>query len=286
MMFGLPGGRQARAAGGLALAAAGLMVAGAFVNSRAIQQVATTTEPMAQVDVAAQQREQAATWVARQVTGIVGCDAPVCALLAARDVEPSRLLPLRGQEDVLNADVVVVTPALQATFGAGLAPITAPEPLTTVGDIRVLQVTPQGVGTFAKALERDMRDRREAGRELLANPRLAATPKATRQLAEGEVDARILMSLAALAASHRLYIRGFGDGGGNAREAPYRSVEISSVDGDTPTSASVSGIVRFLEAQQSRFHPIEVNIARPVDAVSTILRIRYTAPSPTGSLSS
>ncbi|WP_061293847.1 hypothetical protein [Herbidospora cretacea] len=286
MLFGLPPGRQLRAAGGLALAAAGLLVAGAFVNSRAVQQVATPTARMTQVDVAAQQREQAATWVARQVSGIVGCDAPVCALLAARDVEPSRLLPLRGQEDVLNADVVVVTPALQALFGTGLAPITAPEPLAVVGDIRVVRVTPQGVGTFAEALERDMRDRREAGRELVAHPRLAATPQATRQLAEGEVDARILMSLAALAASHTLYVRGFGDSGASARKTPYRSVEISSVDGGEPTDASVSGIIRFLEAQQSRFHPIEVKIARPVDAASTILRIRYAAPSPTGALSS
>ncbi len=177
MLFGLPRGRQLRAAGGLALAAAGLLVAGAFVNSRAVQQVATPAERMTQVDVGARQREQAATWVARQVTGIVGCDAPVCALLAARDVEPTRLLPLRGQEDVLNADVVVVTPALRALFGTGLVPITAPEPLATIGEIKVLQVTPQGVGTFTKALERDMRDRQEAGRELVAHPRLAATPR-------------------------------------------------------------------------------------------------------------
>ncbi|GAB1817783.1 hypothetical protein [Herbidospora sp. RD11066] len=286
MLFGLPPARQLRAAGGLALAAAGLLVAGAFVNSRAIQQVAITPQRTAQVDIAAEQREKAAAWVARQVTGIVGCDAPVCALLEARNVEPTRLLPLRGQEDVLNADVVVVTPALKALFGDGLTPITAKEPLATIGEIKVLQVTPQGVGTFTEALERDMRDRREAGRELVAHPRLAATPKATRHLAEGEVDARILMSLAALASSHRLYIRGFGDGGVDPGSAPFRSVEIASVDGLEPTEGSVSGIIRFLEAQQSRFHPIEVNIDRPVDAVSTILRIRYAAPSPAGSLSS
>ncbi|TKK89304.1 hypothetical protein FDA94_10240 [Herbidospora galbida] len=286
MLFGLPPGRQLRAAGGLALAAAGLLVAGAFVNSRAVQQVAAPTEQVPRIDAAAREREQAATWVARQVKGIVGCDAPVCALLATQGVEPSRLLPLRGQEEVLNADVVVVTPALRELFGPGLEPVTATEPLATVGAIRIVQVTPQGVGTFAKALERDKRDRRDAGRELLANPRLAATPAATRQLAGGEVDARILVSLAALAASHRLYIRGFGDGGADPREVPYRTVEVSSVDGSEPTSESVSGIIRFLEAQESRFHPIEVNIARPVDAVSTILRIRYAAPSPTGSLTS
>ncbi|WP_030453041.1 hypothetical protein [Herbidospora cretacea] len=286
MLFGLPPARQLRAAGGLALAAAGLLVAGAFVNSRAVQQVAAPTEQVPRIDAAARDREQAAEWVARQVSGIIGCDAPVCALLAGHDVEPSRLLPLRGQEEVLNADVVVVTPALAELFGPGLEPVTAPEPLATVGDVRVVQVTPQGVGTFAKALERDKRDRREAGRELLANPRLAATPAATRQLAGGEVDARILVSLAALAASHRLYVRGFEDGGHDPRKVPYRTVEISSVDGTEPTEASVSGIVRFLEAQESRFHPIEAKIARPVDAVSTILRIRYAAPSPTGSLSS
>nr|WP_062330779.1 hypothetical protein [Herbidospora sakaeratensis] len=285
MLFGLPPARQLRAAGGLALAAAGLLVAGAFVNSRAVQQVAAPTEQVPQIDAAAREREQAAAWVARQVRGIVGCDAPVCALLAGQ-IEPSRLLPLRGQEEVLNADVVVLTPALRELFGPGLEPVTAPEPLATVGSIMIVRVTPQGAGTFAKTLERDKRDRRDAGRELLANPRLAATPRATRQLAGGEVDARILVSLAALAASHRLYIREFEDGGGDPREVPYRTVEISSVDGDEPSEASVSGIIRFLEAQESRFHPIEVNIARPVDAVSTILRIRYAAPSPTGSLSS
>ncbi len=51
------------------------------------------------------------------------------------------------------------------------------------------------------------------------------------------MDARILMSLAALAASHRLYIREFTDGGDDLRSTPFRSVEISSVDGDEPTSA-------------------------------------------------
>ncbi|WP_157556094.1 hypothetical protein [Herbidospora yilanensis] len=52
--------------------------------------------------------------MARQVGGIVGCDAPVCALLADQEVEPSRLLPFRGQEEVLNADVVVLTTTAQA----------------------------------------------------------------------------------------------------------------------------------------------------------------------------
>ncbi|MEO3856956.1 hypothetical protein [Acrocarpospora sp. B8E8] len=290
MRFGVPPGRQVRVAAGLSLAAAGVLVAGAFVNSRAVREVAAPqverSRELREVEVADLSRGDAARWVGAQVRGIVGCDPPMCAELAGAGVDPGTLLPLRSAEDeILNADVVVVTPAVRAMFGAGLDPVLAPGALARVAEIEVRRVTPEGVRRFARDLARDAADRRRAGRELLGHPRLAAAPDATRQLAAGEVDARLLSALAAIAATHRLYVRAFGDAGADPG-VPLRSVEISSIDGHKPSKAKISGIIRFLDAQQSRFHPIEVKLAQPSDAASTILRIRYSAPSPTGSLSS
>ncbi|GIH23818.1 hypothetical protein Aph01nite_21280 [Acrocarpospora phusangensis] len=287
MRFWMPPGRLVRVAAGLSLAAAGVLVAGAFVNSRAVREVAAPrAEQLRRVEVADLSRGNAARWVVAQVRGIVACDPPMCAELTAAGVHPGTLLPLRGPRDeVLNADVVVVTPAVRAMFGAGLDPVLAPEALARVAEIEVRRVTPEGVRRFARELARDAADRRRAGRELLGHPRLAAAPDATRQLAAGEVDARLLSALAAVAASHRLYVRAFGDAGADPG-VPLRGVEISTIDGDQPSEENISGILRFFEAQQSQFHPIEVKLAQPSDAASTILRIRYSAPSPTGSLSS
>ncbi|MBO3751620.1 hypothetical protein J5X84_36570 [Streptosporangiaceae bacterium NEAU-GS5] len=278
--------RSGRVAGALMLAAAGLLAAGALVTSKAVRDLAAPepTPARQRVDAAVQWRADAAVWVVKQVHSTVGCDPAMCAELVGHGMSDGLLLPLRTSEDeVLNADVVVVTAAVRSMFGAGLTPITSPDVLcrkgTGPGMVEVLQVTPEGVAAYRKQHKADARALRQAGRELLGRPNLGASRDAAAQLAAGQVDGRLLSGLAAVASSYHVYVRAFTDGGAD-QGVPLRGAELSGKYGD------LKSIRRFFDAQESRFRPILATLDTESAGTVTILRIRYAAPSPSGSLDS
>ena len=154
--------------------------------------------------------------------------------------------------------MVVGTAAVRGLFGRRLAGVYAPEVLASFGtetarvDVRV--VAPDGSARYRQALAADLRARRAAGQQLLRDPSLAVTPSARAALAAGQVDARLLITLAALAASEPagqpLRVTGFGAADPGAGPGlPVRTAQLAASGG------TARRMLAFLRAQRSPYQP-------------------------------
>ncbi len=229
-------------------------------------------------------RQQAAAWAAAQVSRsvIVSCDPLMCAALAQHGFPAANLAALGpSAADPLGSGIVISTEAIRNELGTRLASVYAPLVLATFGagqdQVQVRVVAPDGAAAYLTALKADVQARRTAGRELLANKNVRVSAVARRQLLAGQVDVRLLITMAGLAHRYRVAIRSFGDAGpGAAAAAPLRSMTI------TATSASYRRAVQaFLRAQRAPFLALtSVHTA----GRTTVLTIEFPAPAPLGLL--
>lgn len=238
--------------------------------------------PVVALQAAATTREQAARWIAGQVasSAIVSCDPLMCAALQAAGVSSARLLSIgTAAADPLGSDVVVATPALRSQFGTRLESVYAPAMIASFGSgaerIDIRAIAPDGAAAFSSALAADRRARVAAGSQLLRNSRVIATADARSALMNGEVDPRLLLTLAALAAQQPVRILSFGDSSPGAGPAvPLRDAEI------VPRGAGDrAAILSFLDAQRPPFLPTRATLAG-----TSALMVEYAAPSPLGLL--
>ncbi len=241
---------------------------------------------------AAMARQQAAAWVAGQVSAdaIVACDPAMCAVLQARGAAAWLLVLSPSRADPLGSDVVVATAAVRNQFGARLAAVYAPVTLARFGGgaarIDVRAVAPDGAAAYWAQLAADMRDRQAAGAMLLHNHRIQVTGVAAADLAGGRVDARLLITLAALAALHPVDIVSFGEAGDGASVwVPLRSAEIMAITpgGGAAHPASLQGMLAFFRAQRPPYLPPSLHTVR-ITPRRTVLQIEYRAPCPLGLL--
>ena len=242
---------------------------------------------------AAKVRSEAASWAARQIASdaIVACDPAMCSVLHGQGIPASRLLELgSGTADPLGSDVVMATAAVRSQFGPRLASVYAPVVLVSFGTgsarIVIRVIAPDGAQAYLAAMRSDVQARTAAGLQLLHNPRLHASPAAQRQLAAGQVDARLLTTLATLAALHPVDIARFSGAGAQASVGvPLRSADISGAAGvaATRSAASLSSLKAFLLAQRAPYLPAEMDIVRLATG-QAVLRVEFTAPSPLGLL--
>ena len=230
-------------------------------------------------------RDQAAAWVARQASSgtVLACDPAMCAALARHGVAAGNLLVLGpGAGDPLGSDLVLGTAAVRGIFGGRLAGVYAPEVLASFGtgaariDIRI--VGPDGAAAYRTALAADLRARRAAGTQLLRDPRITMTPSARTELAAGQVDARLLMTLAALAAGEPVRVTGFGDcGPGASASLPLRAAVIAA------PAATARRMLAFARAQRSPYLPAHADL-RPGRGGQWVLTVEFAAPAPLGLL--
>jgi hypothetical protein len=246
------------------------------------------------VAAAAVLRQRAAAWVASQGSpnAIVACDPAMCAALEAHGVPAGRLLALTpARSDPLGSDLVVATAAVRGQFGARLAGVYAPVTLASFGsgaariDVRV--VAPDGAAAYWAALAADVRARAAAGAQLLRNRSIHVSAAARTALANGEVDPRLLVALAALAGLHPLDITGFGrPSPGASAGVPLRSADIA---GAAPpgrgTPVSLPSLMAILRAQRPPYLPSSLAIVQ-IPPAGAVLRIGYPVPSPLGLLAS
>jgi hypothetical protein len=243
---------------------------------------------------AAAQRQQAAAWVARQVSqdAIVACDPVMCAALQARGVPAGRLLVLPAtRPDPLGSDVVVATQAVRSKFGPRLSGVYAPVILASFGtgqariDIRV--VAADGAAAYQAQLAADASARRTDGAQLLQNHRIQVSAAARAALAAGQVDDRLLVSLPALAALHPIDIISFGGASpGASAGVPLRSADITG--GTVPGGhqpAPLATLSAFLRAQRPPYLPSTLEIVR-ASPQQTVLSVGFALPSPLGLLGS
>ena len=231
-------------------------------------------------------RNQAAEWITRQVaaSAIVACDPAMCTALQADGIPAGKLLVLgTAAGDPLGSDIVVATPAVRSQFGARLESVYAPAVIASFGsgagriDVRV--TAPFGATAYESALAADRRARVAAGRQLLRNPRVIVPGAARTTLIAGEVDPRVLITLAALAADEPLRIVAFGDPSpGAGSTAPLRGARIAPA-GTGSGAQTLRSMLSFLDAQRPPFSPLRASLVG-----ESALNVEYAAPSPLGLL--
>jgi hypothetical protein len=233
-------------------------------------------------------RASTAAWVAGQVApgAIVACDPAMCATLQQRGIPAARLLSLgTAAPDPLGSDVVIATPAVRNQFGARLAGVYAPGLIATFGSgsgrIDVRAIAADGTAAYQSALSADRRSRLAAGGQLLHNPRISLTAAARQSLSTGDVDSRLLITLAALAGQQPVRVTAFGDPSPGAGKAlPLRSASIAPLASGARARSGLRSMLSFVQAQQQPFLPLRAAVAG-----ASVVTVEYAAPSPLGLIS-
>lgn len=246
--------------------AARARAAGTPSPARAVTRPAISPASVAQTSAAA--------WIADQLSSnaIIACDPAMCAALQAGGVTASRLMPLEPRSPNPQGAAVVVTsapaagqlaayaPAVIASFGSGAAAI----------DVRAVE--PGGVAAYETASRADLAARMTAGSQLLRNNRIHFTAQDAAELRAGQVDARLLATLAALSSQYSFAVTAFGDASPGVATL-YRGVTITA-DGKNLTAA-----LALVKAQVPPYLPAQATMLQP-----TALSIEFAAPSPMGLL--
>jgi hypothetical protein len=243
---------------------------------------APSTEALA---AAAMSRQQAAAWVAAQVGHgtIVACDPLMCAALQQHGFPAADLEILgAGVSDPLGSGIVMASLAVRSQLGPRLAAVYAPAVIASFGSgpgsIQVRVTAPGGASAYLPAAQADLLARRNAGHQLAGNKNIDAPASARAELESGQVDSRLLITLAALTHKFTVQILGFGDAGpGAGSGGPLRLLTVT-----TSSTSYLHQLLAFLDAQRP---PLLAIVSQHRNGRTTTVQIRFTAPSPTGLLS-
>lgn len=243
-------------------------------------------------DVQVAERNRAAEWVASQVgPGIpIACDQVMCRALEAHRVPASALLVLRpGNADPLHSRVIVVTAAVTRMIGSRLAN-DAPATIASFGSgntqVSIRLIMPHGAAEYASALSKGLAARKQAEIGLLQNQRITVSATARRQIAEGQVDSRLILTIAMLASQWPISIASFGDSvPGASPGIPLRYAYLAETGG---VAASPSDRARLMSGFVHELGGLYVDAHFQVveRAGVQVLRIGFMAPSPLSWVSS
>ena len=237
-------------------------------------------------------RAQAAAWVAGQVSPAVtvSCDAVMCAALKADGFPAGKLVVLGpASPDPVPAVLIVETATVGELFGSSLATAWAPAVLAAFGSgtsaITVRVVAPHGAAAYQTSLNAGLAGRKTSGAALLNDSRITVSATARSQLLAGQVDSRLLLSLAALAGHQPVDIVRFGSLGPGA--SPGVPLLFADLAQNVPAAhldpaAYVRAVWAVLSGAVARLRP-----ARAVTGTAqgqALLRVEFSAPSPLGNL--
>jgi hypothetical protein len=242
------------------------------------------------VQAATAARQQAAAWVAAQVshTAVVSCDPAMCAALQAKGFPAGDLMTLGpGSNNPLGSAVIVATAAVRSLFGSRLTSVYAPTAVASFGSgaaqISVRVYAAGGASSYLASLKADEQSRISVGRQLLRNARVSAAPAARQQLVTGQVDSRLLITIATLSGQGPVSIVAFGDSGpGASPGAPLREAEL--IAPANAKSGYLRSTISLLQAQQQPYLANSVTLVQLANGQQAV-RIEFAAPSPLGLLS-
>jgi len=229
-------------------------------------------------------RRNAAAWVEAQVgsAAVISCDPVMCQALESRGLPTDQLLVLKpGVTSPLGSAVIVATPVLRKQIGSRLGSRYAPALLARFGSggqqIQVRAIAPDGAAAYMSQARSDLALRKSSGSELAHNSRIVISAAARKELAGGEVDARLMTVITGLAASHPVDIVAFGDSGPDTATAPFRSAELAETN--------MHNMMAAVTAMEGSFRVAHMESMR-LSTGRLVLRIDFDAPSPFGLLGS
>lgn len=244
------------------------------------------------LQAAARNRQQAAAWIAAQVShaAIVSCDPVMCQALTAARFPAGNLLPLGpSATDPMGSDLVVDTTVLRNQLGSRLQSIYAPAVLASFGSgetgVSVRIEAPDGGSAYLVAQRADLLARQQDGQQLVGSRSLHLAAGAQQSIAAGEVDSRLLATLVALLGQHfPVYVYRFGDQGpGASPGVPMRMMRIAALAQSGHGASSYQHLVQHFLAQQQPPYRASVSVLH-LSGAKTVIQIEFSAPSPLGLL--
>jgi hypothetical protein len=273
------------------LALVGLQLSGALSSnqpSRPAGRSGGATGNSGSLSGAEAARNHAAGWIAQQVTSsdVIACDPLMCSILQSDGVAASRLTSMQPTTpDPLGTDVVVATAAIRSQFGSRLTTEYAPELIASFGSgasrVDVRAVANYGAAAFQASEQADLAARKSAGAQLLGKG-FKIPAQGASQLRAGQVDSRLLVTLAALLSQRQVQVSSFGEASPGA-PVLYRQVTIVNAAGQSGTSAMTADLSQ-VRAQRNSYLPAHAAIVRLTNGQSA-LRIEFGAPDQPGLLS-
>jgi hypothetical protein len=223
----------------------------------------------------------------------------MCAALRAHGLPAADLAELRagGRPVAPGAGggaappaVLVATAAVRAHLGGRLSSVYAPAVIASFGSgpgrVEIRAMAGQSAAAFRAMARADLTQRRESGAELLQSDRIVVSSRAARaELSRGQVDARLLVMIADLAARQPLEVMAFGDRapGAGLDASPLRSVVLCAAGPRASGAAFASATLAFLRTQPEPFATARAGPARLPDGQLGV-RFAFAAPSPLGLL--
>jgi hypothetical protein len=276
------------AAAASAVALTALQFAGAFASTTpqaarpSVSRHTATPDSSARAVTAAQ--SEAVAWITGQVSSaaIIGCSPPMCAALQAQGVSASRLVALGPTlTGVLRTNVVAALPSADQ----GLMEQYAPALIASFGSggsrVEIRAVAQGGAAAYLSAERADLAARKSAGAQLLKNPRIKFSAADAALFRAGDVDSRLLATLAALSTQFTLRVTAFGD---SSPGAPllYRQVTVAN-DGKGSGTVALAAALAMVNAQEGPYLPAHAAIVR-LSSGQAVLLIGFAAPNPLGLL--
>jgi hypothetical protein len=186
-------------------------------------------------------------------------------------------MPLTPRAPDPRGASVVVTPAPAAT---ALIEAYAPAVIASFGSaadrIDVRAAESGGAAVYQTTLRADLAARMSAGSQLLRNHRIHFSAQDVVQLRAGQVDTRLLATLAALASQYSFSVIAFGDASPGVAVL-YRNVTITGV------SQNIAGALALVKAQVPPYLPAQASMVQTAVGPAA-LSIEFAAPSPLGLL--
>jgi hypothetical protein len=222
---------------------------------------------------------------------VVSCDRVMCAALTAHGFPSRNLLVLGPTSNYpVSSAVVVETAAVQELFGSSLATAWAPALLASFGSgsaaVAVRVIAPHGAAAYRIKLNADLANRKNTGAGLLNDQQITVPVLVSAQLSGGQVDSRLLLALAGLAARHPIRIVQFGNDGPRASaDIPLRFVDLAE---NVPAAglagaAYVRSVRAYLSSVNASFRPAAMTTVLLANG-QAVLRVEVAAPSPLGVL--
>ncbi len=243
--------------------------------------------------------DRAVDWVRRHAgVAVLVADDPVWTELLRAGVPSTRLVSYRKLGPSEGRAQEAVRTALRAPGAAGTVLLVGRRPgraasaLVVTAYARSVTLARFGptevrwlvhdVAVVGRAAEAERVARSRAGAALAAHPRLLLFPDTQATLRAGDVDSRLLVTLAALAHEDTVTVTGFvAVPGETGPFAPRRTVRLAQLNGEplTPVSLSTVLLRGWLTAQQAPYRPAAIT-AVPTGG----LLVTYLPPTPTGLL--
>jgi hypothetical protein len=253
------------------------------VSKAAVAKPAPSPDVAARAAAAAQ--STAVSWMTSQVSSaaMIGCYPALCTALQVQGVSADRLVPLgSNMAGLLKTDVIATLPAADP----GLVNQYAPAVIASFGSgaarIEIRAVAPAGAAAYRSALRADLQARQSAGAQLLRNSRIRFSAADAARIRAGQVDSRLLATLAALSSQFPLRVLALAD---SSPGAPllFREMTVVRAGAGNGRAALAAALV-MVNAQEGPYLPARAALVQAGSGPDA-LDIQFAAPNPLGLLS-